>query len=137
MSSARALLPPLLLVGVACTQLWLAHAEALSPWSGGGFGMFSTQDAGSRRHLHVFAHHEGIRRELTLPRSLAEAAARASALPSRARLVALARRLDADDPDFGRPAALEVQVYATRFDRETLAPRGVLLRSIEVPLADE
>ena len=35
---------PLLLVVVATAQLGLAHAYDLTPWKGGGFGMFSTID---------------------------------------------------------------------------------------------
>ncbi len=39
------LLPPLCLIGVALVQLGLASAASLSPWLGGGFGMFSTTDS--------------------------------------------------------------------------------------------
>jgi len=46
--------PIILLIAVALHQIFLARSAALSPWSGGGFGMFSTLDHGSRRHLHTF-----------------------------------------------------------------------------------
>jgi hypothetical protein len=133
----RALLSPVLLVVVvALVQIWLAHTEQLSPWSGGGFGMFSSQDAGGKRHLHVFALHPGVRRELALPEELRDEISRALALPSAARLEALADRLTVeDDADFGRVEALELQVFGTRFDPTTLEPSGVLLRGIEAPRA--
>ena len=128
----RALLPPILLVVVALAQIGLAHTVSLSPWFGGGFGMFSSQDAGSKRHLHVFALHAGVRRELELPAELRDEIARALTLPTPERLRALAERFGAqDDPDFGTALALELQVFGTRFDPVTLEPSGVLLRSIE------
>jgi hypothetical protein len=130
----RPLLPPILLVVVALAQIGLAHTVSLSPWSGGGFGMFSSQDAAGTRHLHVFALHPGVRRELELPGELRDEISRALALPTAARLRALADRLGVeDDPDFGVVEALELQVFGTRFDPVTLEPSGVLLRTIEAP----
>jgi hypothetical protein len=132
----RELLPPILLVVVAFAQIGLAYTQHLSPWSGGGFGMFSTQDAAGNRHLHVFALHPGVRRELELPEAHGEEILRARALPTAARLRALAESLGfQDDPDFGVPAAVEVQVFGPRFDRVSLEPSGVLLRSVEVQRA--
>ena len=46
-------LPSLLLVSVALHQVFLVHHTQLSPWLGGGFGMFSTTDVGTARHLHA------------------------------------------------------------------------------------
>ena len=44
----RALLPVALLMAVATVQVILATAAGLTPWKGGGFGMFSTTDDGGR-----------------------------------------------------------------------------------------
>jgi hypothetical protein len=130
----RPLLPPILLVVVALAQIGLAHTVSLSPWSGGGFGMFSSQEASGTRHLHAFALHPGVRRELELPGELRDEISRALTLPTAARLRALADRLGVeDDPDFGVVEALELQVFGTRFDPVTLEPSGVLLRTIEAP----
>jgi hypothetical protein len=134
----RELFPPIVLVAVAFSQIWLAHTEHLSPWLGGGFGMFSSQDVGGTRHLHAFALHAGVRRELELPEGLRHEISRALALPTPERLRALADQFGVqDDPDFGVAQALELQVFATRFDPITLEPSGVLLRTIEVPRAPE
>lgn len=38
-------LPAALLLTVAATQATLAHAAGLSPWKGGGFGMFASTDS--------------------------------------------------------------------------------------------
>ena len=47
-------LPIYLLIVVAIVQLILAHTKDLSPWKGGGFGMFSTVDYPSARKLRVY-----------------------------------------------------------------------------------
>ena len=134
----RALLPPILLVVVALVQIGLAHTEYLSPWSGGGFGMFSSQDAGGNRHLHVFALYPGVRRELELPEELRDEISRALVLPTAARLRALADRVAVqNDPDFGGVEALELQVFGTRYDPVSLEPSGVLLRTLEARRAPD
>jgi len=47
------LLPPLLLVLVAASQAFCVAQGKLSPWKGGGFGMFSTVDSPPGRRLAV------------------------------------------------------------------------------------
>lgn len=46
-------LAPGLLVLVACAQLTLVRTHHLTPWKGGGFGMFSTFDSPSARTLRL------------------------------------------------------------------------------------
>ncbi|MEO0457760.1 MAG: hypothetical protein AAF152_14445 [Cyanobacteria bacterium P01_A01_bin.114] len=46
---------PLLLITVALRQIALAHTAALSPWHGGGFGMFASIDRDERRIVEVQA----------------------------------------------------------------------------------
>ena len=128
-------LPSVLLVGVACTQLWVAHVTNLSPWAGGGFGMFSTTDVRGHRHLHAFALRPGLRRELEIPSSLHHDVQRILAFPSEGALRTLALALaDLPTPDAGPLAAIEIQVWATHFAPDTLQPSGVLLQAIEVPI---
>lgn len=43
---------PLLLGMIACWQIYRAHFQHLSPWKGGGFGMFSTVDSPGNRFFH-------------------------------------------------------------------------------------
>lgn len=128
-------LPALLLVAVALHQLWLAHSQDLDAWHGGGFGMFSTTDVFARRHLHAALILDGARRELELPQALELELRRALALPSDARLRALADALLAGNPeDAPHATAVSLAVYAADFDPRTLAPSGRLLRSLRVPL---
>jgi hypothetical protein len=136
--SRLGLAPALLLVLVALHQLWLAHTQELSPWSGGGFGMFSTTDAGRARHLHAFVLRPGLVREVEPPSEAGPLVLRALTLPSDARLRALARELaQLPTPDYGPPSGVRLQVWRTRYDPGTLAPRGELVRGIEVPLGGD
>jgi hypothetical protein len=129
------LLPVALLVVVALVQLVLAHTASLSPWSGGGFGMFSSLDHGSQRHLHAFIVRPGLRREIVPPPELTSEIARARALPSEAGLRRIAIALaDSPTPDHGRPTAVQIQVWSTRFDPQTLAPSSSILKEFLLPL---
>ena len=128
-------LPSALLIGVACTQIWLTHTAALSPWLGGGFGMFSTTDVGRNRHLHAWAIRPGIRRELPIPGALRDLARRVLVLPTDANLRALASELsDLPTPDAGPLEAVAIQVWTTHFAPDSLQPSGAILRALEVPI---
>jgi hypothetical protein len=128
-------LPALALVLVAAAQIALARWAGLDPWSGGGFGMFASTDAWARRHLHAYAIHPGLRRELEVPEALEPEARRLRALPTEARLRRFALRLaeHASDDD-GPLEAVSIQVFAARWDR-SLAPSGELLVGLRVPVA--
>ena len=128
-------LPIALLIVVALLQIALSHHTALSPWSGGGFGMFSTLDHGSRRHLHAFVLRPGLRREVVPPPALADEIKRALTLPTDARLGVLAGALaKTPTPDHGPVAGVQVQVWHTHFDPDTLTPISQLLREFVLPL---
>jgi hypothetical protein len=128
-------LPALLLVCVAAHQLWLVRHAALSAWSGGGFGMFSTIDGWGARHLHARARGPSILQEIAIPPELQGELRRTLALPSDAHLADFARALAPHVPrDLEAPEALRIEVFTRRYDPETLAPGGVPLRSFELPL---
>jgi hypothetical protein len=128
-------LPSVLLLLVTANQLRLVSTTALSPWWGGGFAMFATTDGWATRHLHVFALRLGIRRELSIPVTLRTEVERVLTLPSDANLQVIAREFaDMPTPDEGPLIAIELQVWATHYDPITLAPSGVLLRALTVPL---
>lgn len=132
---AAAAAAPVLLTLVAGAQLWLAHARDLTPWCGGGFGMFSTVDGWGARHLHAWLRGDGWRREVEIPRELGDLEQRALALPDETRLRALARALAADDDGrLGPPRAIEILVLKRRFEPGELAPEGVPIASFETPL---
>jgi hypothetical protein len=125
--------PALLLVAIAARQIVLAFTVGLAPWSGGGFGMFSSTDAGAARHLHAFVIRPGIQREVRVPNGPEDWERRVATLPSDANLRALATALAAlPSPDHGPASAVRIQVWRTEFDPESLAPTGRLHRSLEV-----
>ncbi|MEZ5943252.1 MAG: hypothetical protein R3C18_17805 [Planctomycetaceae bacterium] len=101
-------LPSLVLILVAINQLRLAHETNLSPWKGGGFGMFSTIDSPGERLLHaewVFADsNQSI--PLDIPEHLSADLRKLTHLPSRKQLQILASKLQAS------PAAHNAQAHA-------------------------
>ena len=138
MRAALRWIPGVLLAAVALAQIVLTQTADLSPWSGGGFGMFSTSDAGGARHLHAYMLRPGLRRELEPPVALEQEVARAVTLPSEARLAALAEKLaELSTPDEGPPTGLELQVWRHHFDPHTLAPSGRQVRRFELELGPD
>ena len=127
--------PAFLLVAVATHQLYLSATAGLSPWSGGGFGMFSTMDAGANRHLHAFVLRPGIQREVRVPEALEDRERRVLTLPSDTNLRALALALaDLPTSDYGPATGVRIQVWRTRFDPNTLTPVGEIHRALTVSL---
>jgi len=128
-------LPSVLLVVVALHQIFLAETQGLSPWSGGGFGMFSSVDAGSTRHLHAFQIRPGLHREIRPPAFLRDEVRRMLTLPSTKRMREVAFILaGVPTPDHARPASILLQVWHTRYDAESLVSHGHILRELELPL---
>jgi hypothetical protein len=120
---------------IAAHQVWLSQTQALSPWLGGGFGMFSSLDSPDRRHLHVFAYNDSIRKELLLPADMQESNQRVQGLPSSNAVSDFDQevRLMFDiDPSW----TLEIQVWGTLYDHKTLMPRGVLIKTVTVGEVD-
>jgi hypothetical protein len=135
-ASACYWLPAALLVSVATNQLRLVDTASLSPWSGGGFGMFSSVDSPGHRHLHAFVLNQDIRREVALPRDMKEAVLRATTLPTPERLAALAielARLESDDTI--RWDEIELQVWTVNYNAGSLSPSGRLVRKERYDIA--
>jgi hypothetical protein len=133
--SGAAGLPALLLVSVALLQIALAHTVGLSPWKGGGFGMFSTTDRAEGRYLRVFVRAPGRHEELRLAPELRDPATRAAVLPTTARLERLARDVGRHERRAGRPATtVRVEVWRAEFDGETLIGHARQLRAVVLAL---
>ena len=138
MSRWLPLLPALLLVMVAAHQIHAARSHGLTPWKGGGFGMFASTDMGPARRVQVRLLRAGGATEIGVPESLAELATRVRFLPTDPRLRALARRIAETLPDeLGVYSALRVEIWQIRFAPEDLAPCWTLLRALDhAPAAD-
>jgi hypothetical protein len=125
----RALVAPALLVALALAQLGGWRACGLSPWKGGGFGMFATNDHGAFRSVRVVELAGGGERPVVLPAELDRLRRHAREVPREANLRRLADALRARAPSLG---ALRVEVWRTEFAREDLAPRLVLVARAEL-----
>ena len=122
-------LPPILLVVVALHQIYLAKTSTLSPWKGGGFGMFSSTQAGPARTVRVFVSAPDRSEELEIPESLAESALKVATFPSESLLKAFARSVVAREQRKGRPVeTVHIEVWQTRFEVQTLKPQPEKLR---------
>ena len=126
---------PALLLALALNQLRLVRAEHLSPWLGGGFGMFSTLDQGSNRRIRAFALYGPYEREFRPTVELGDVERRARVHPTEGNLDRLALALlDGGALPPPLPAALRIEVWRASFDPETLAPRWERLSDHRVEL---
>ena len=127
-----AALPAVLLAVVAAMQIVLTQVQMLSPWKGGGFGMFSTLDERPFRYVRMFVRAPERSEELAVPPSLEELAASAEILPSDRQLERLARAVVAREKRRGQPAdKVRIDVWRVEFAPGSLAPRDHLLRRYE------
>lgn len=125
------LIPALLLSIVAIAQVRLTRTELLTPWKGGGFGMFSTTDDGMSRAIAIRVSSPAGDREIEVPEPLAQDAARAALLPSRRRLGGLARDIAEGATARGTAvSAVRIAVWRMHYDRESLAVRPLVVRDL-------
>lgn len=132
----RPLIPAALLVVVAITQVVLAKTADLSPWKGGGFGMFATTDGTAARYVRLFVDAPDRSEELNVADSLDFAAARAELFPSDRFMTRLGEAAGARELRNGRDAAtVRVEVWRIEFSDDPLRSTGRRLRSLTVPIA--
>ena len=84
---------PLLLCAIACLQIFLAMTKSLSPWKGGGFGMFSTVDSPDARFLRIYLINGNEETAVLLPDHLKKLGREVQTIPSAALASDLAGRL--------------------------------------------
>lgn len=74
--TARWLAAPAVLIAIAIHQIYLVRTVNLTPWKGGGFGMFSTDRTGASRTVRIYlAAQKGeqlLQLPVTAPRELRE-----------------------------------------------------------------
>jgi hypothetical protein len=125
------LIPAILLSIVAAVQVRMTRTEALTPWKGGGFGMFSTTDDGVGRPMAIRISGPAGDREIGVPEPLAQEAYRGSLLPSRRRLSRLAREVAArtTSPEF-QVTHVRIAVWRMSYDPRTLSARPAVVRDL-------
>ncbi len=122
----RAWVAPLLLVALALAQIAGFYGYGLSPWKGGGFGMFSTNDHGGFRSVRVIELAPTGERRVELPQAHERLVRHTREAPHAGNLLQLAEAIRAGAPGLG---ALRIEVWRTEFAADDLAPRRVLVAS--------
>jgi hypothetical protein len=123
-------LPAVLLVLVACGQLVLARTGNLTPWKGGGFGMFSTLDHGAFRRVAIVVDAPDRSETIDVPDSLEETAARVVNFPSDWLIRKLAAGVVARERRYNRPVSrVTITVWRTAFNPVSLHAEERTLRT--------
>lgn len=113
----RVWLPAVFLIAVAITQIILAKSADLSPWKGGGFGMFATIDGTAFRHTRILVEASERSEELEIARSQEILAARAQLFPSDSMFIRLAKAVATREQRYGRQVAIvRIEVWRAEFN---------------------
>ena len=121
---------PILLVLVASLQIVLAESADLSPWLGGGFGMFATIDSRDERHLLVIVESPGLTRHPQIPEDLRDWESRVRAFPTASRMQAFAEALLARERErIPGVEGVRLELWRNQRTRGSLALSESLVRS--------
>ena len=105
-------LPAILLLTVASTQMLLARTADLSPWKGGGFGMFASIDGAPFRWVRIYVFAPERSQEINVPPSLDDPAHRLVTWPRPHAMEAFARAVIAREQRQGRPVeSVRIEVW--------------------------
>jgi hypothetical protein len=123
-------MPAVLLILVAVVQVILAKTANLSPWKGGGFGMFATTDGTAFRHVRIFVEAPDRSEELEIAPSQEDAAARSQLFPTNPMLTRLARAVVEREKRYDRPVnTVRLEVWRTEFRPGSLEATDRMLRT--------
>ena len=126
----RVWLPAVLMTAVAVVQIVLAATTNISPWKGGGFGLFSTLDGKLERRVRIFVEAPGRSEELEIAPSQEILAERARLFPSESMLLSLAKAVSRHETESGRPVnTVTLEVRRTEFS-DTLEATDRRLRTL-------
>jgi hypothetical protein len=105
-------LPTVLLLAVASAQMTLAGTDRLSPWKGGGFGMFASVDGLPFRWVRLYVSAPERSEELAVPASLEDQAQRVVTWPHARAMQDLAHAVAARERRHHRPVeTVRVEVW--------------------------
>ncbi len=126
-------LPIILFVVIAAHHFYWVHHAHLSPWLGGGYGMFSTTDYGPSRYIKVYALQDNIiQEEIEIPGRLSMLARKTRGLPDDKNVLSLALAIEnyLDVNQHGYPV-IRIEVWASQYDPETLRPTYQRLNRVD------
>jgi hypothetical protein len=122
-----AALPTALLLTVAGTQLVLSKTMRLSPWKGGGFGMFASVDGLPFRAVRIQVEGPDRSEVLLVPVSLEDQARRTATFPHDAALERMARAVGERERRRGTPVSVvTVEVWRATYSSTLEATWGQL-----------
>lgn len=128
---------PLLLVLVAVRQIALSQKYSLSPWKGGGFGMFSSLDRAETRLVRCDLVIDSSRTPIHLPRSerIQRLVSDAQSVPTPDHLVTLAREISREipAPTTGGTPQVHVEVRKLRYRSKDHRLFAELLADVDRP----
>ena len=128
--------PTVLLLAVASAQMVLARTADLSPWKGGGFGMFASVDGLPFRWVRLYVFAPDRSEEIALPASLEDQARRVVTWPHGRAMDGLARGVIARERRRQQPVE-SVRVEVWRADvSPTLDVVQTLMRQITLSVQD-
>ena len=123
-------LPPLILCLVAFLHFYLVRTHGLTPWKGGGFGMFSTNDHEARLIEVWVADAQGERR---VEVASAQRSTPLTAMPSEERMAAMGRRVAESERSRGVGVhQVRVAAWRTDFVAPAMSPQRVLIREVVI-----
>ena len=127
-------LVPLLVLGIGLWQQYASHWLDLTPWKGGGFGMFSTVDSLKLRKIRAFGRTPQGWVALEMPEKLARAEEFARALPTQGNLLGLARQLGQRDWWVEEPATQTLMPVASSKEPQDHNLQPLKLQTVRVEL---
>ena len=125
--------PIILFVVIAAHHYYWVHHAHLSPWLGGGYGMFSTTDYGPSRYIRVYGLRDNIiQEEIEMPEWLFMLARKTRGLPDDKNVLSLALEIEnyLDTNQHGYPV-IRIEVWASQYHTETLRPTYHKLNMID------
>ena len=132
----RVWLPSGLLIAVAVMQIVLARTANLSPWKGGGFGMFASTDGTAGRFVRLYVKAAERSEEVAIQPSFEHAASRAQLFPSAAMMIRLANAVAARERRYERDVeTVTVQVWRVVYDGFPLRAHEQMIRELTVNVA--
>ena len=123
----------ILFLAIAAHHFYWVHHAHLSPWLGGGYGMFSTTDYGPSRYIKVYALRDNIiQEEIEIPERLSMLARKVRGLPDDKNILSLALAIEnfLDTNQHGYPV-IRIEVLTSQYDAETLHPTYQRLNAID------
>jgi hypothetical protein len=109
------MLPSIVLLAVASTQMIFARTASLSPWKGGGFGMFASVDGLPFRFVRLYVFATDRSEAIEVPPSLADLADRVATFPHQRAMEKLARATIARERRRNQPVErVRVEIWRTK-----------------------